>query len=119
MGKNHPMRRFALALACWISLGIAIPGYAGLLSAKAPCPLMQQAQASGQQAPDCCDDIDAFLHSGQYCSAGLGGPAVGQASRPPLTLAALVPTFLPFTAMSQPRLDSFDPSRVWRPPTPI
>jgi hypothetical protein len=122
------MRRVFVVLLC---LGLSFPSWAGWLASASCCPSQADVKAqiradiaqqlidaadTGEAVPECCNDLAAYLQSGQACKGSqaasaplLGWPASGGtfAACPTLQAAASP------AALSPP---SADPEGIWRPP---
>jgi hypothetical protein len=120
------MRLKRLLLACVISLGVSLQGFASVIAIEAPCPIAHAAADSGthaamhdEESADCCGDAATPGKSGKLCNMGAACHVEGQALQTAVALLKIVPVSV--TVFLAPSLDpaSWDPSYVWRPPALI
>lgn len=107
-----------------LSLSIPLQGVAGMLApTKSACPMEHAMQAGDMAADDtgasCCNDAATFAKTGKPCKTGQQCPTVGifmaatpQVATPPASGSRHIPAAGFFVR-------TFDPSGVWRPPTPV
>lgn len=118
----------------WIALAIALSfclqGWAATWAQAAPCPMETQMQATVAQdtatqsdtaadvlAPDCCNEIDTYLLTGQACKTG-------QDCQSTFSVMLQLMDETPAVAVSQAVPSLYGPAvlpplavAVWRPPT--
>jgi hypothetical protein len=114
------IRRWLTVLLC---LGLALQGPAARALEQMPCPMEAQMQALLQagaidpaELPDCCNDLQTWLDTGQLCKTGNGihAPATWALLPGLVQIAAAASSSLPELA---PLPDRRAPvARHWRPP---
>jgi hypothetical protein len=120
------MRLRRLILACLICLGASLQGFAAVSGFEPPCPMMQTAADAmadsampADESHDCCADADTFAKTGKTCKSGLACQPAIQAPRVAVGLVTTVSFLNLVPPDPSPRIDSVDPSLVWRPPALI
>lgn len=113
-----------LLLALLLCLVIPLQGFANAhaFAQQQPCPMEQvAAQALAGEAAmahDCCNDAETADETGQACKPAQECKLSQACGLLPAVQAAALAPGLRLVPLSPDELQSFDPSGVWRPPTP-
>lgn len=120
------MRLAKFALACLLSLGVCVQGFASVAMLEDPCPMTQTGDEAvvdsvmySETEHDCCNDAETFDKTGKLCKTDLSCQSLSYASQTPYNLVLLVMTAEPTVPFPDRVIRLHDPTPVWRPPALI